>query len=84
MANRNDPTAKCSFCGKAQAEVGRLIAGPGVHICDQCVGLCHTMILRDGAGRDRPEPRRAADLEVPKPHQIRASLDDFVIGQERA
>ena len=85
MATRNDPTAKCSFCGKPQSEVGRLVSGPGVHICDQCVGLCHTMVTRDAAGKGgKVEPQRRPDLEVPKPHEIKATLDDFVIGQERA
>ena len=84
--NRTEPPARCSFCGKPQAEVGRLIAGPGVHICDQCVGLCHTMVERDAMAKDksRSDVKRPASMEVPKPHEIRATLDDFVVGQERA
>ena len=85
MANRGEPT-KCSFCGKSQAEVGRLIAGPGVHICDQCVGLCHSLITREGGAKEKTrEPiSRPGELEVPKPHEIKATLDDFVIGQDQA
>lgn len=85
MATRNEPS-KCSFCGKSQAEVGRLIAGPGVHICDQCVGLCHSLITREGnaKGKVADDTRRPTDVEVPKPHEIKAALDEFVIGQDLA
>jgi ATP-dependent Clp protease ATP-binding subunit ClpX len=85
MPARGEPT-KCSFCGKSQAEVGRLIAGPGVHICDQCVDLCHSLIVREdkGKGKPAPEPHKANDVEVPKPHEIKAALDEYVIGQGQA
>ena len=73
---------KCSFCGKTQGEVERLIAGPGVHICDQCVVLCHSLVSRDA---DKGSARKkSAELAVPKPHEIKAQLDDFVIGQDQA
>lgn len=71
---------KCSFCGKSQNEVERLIAGPGVHICDQCVELCSTLIQREGAG----DKRKPQELKVPKPHEIKAFLDQHVVGQETA
>lgn len=85
MPARGEPT-KCSFCGKSQAEVGRLIAGPGVHICDQCVDLCHSLITREdkGKGKAASEVRKANDVEVPKPHEIKAALDEYVIGQNQA
>ncbi len=83
MATRSDPS-KCSFCGKPQSEVGRLIAGRGVHICDQCVGLCHSLIAREGAGKGKPEARKPGELEVPKPHEIKTTLDAYVIGQDHA
>jgi len=83
MANRTD-SPKCSFCGKAQSEVERLIAGPGVHICDQCVELCGTLITREGDAKNRVKKPRTSDFRVPKPHELKATLDDYVIGQEHA
>ncbi len=79
-------TPKCSFCGKAQSEVERLIAGPGVHICDQCVDLCGSLLNREGDGKGPARARRpkSAEVKVPKPHEIKASLDEHVIGQDHA
>lgn len=70
---------KCSFCSKSQKQVKKLIAGPSVYICDECISLCNE-IIADELG-DRPE----IDLEeLPKPREISAFLDDFVIGQSDA
>jgi ATP-dependent Clp protease ATP-binding subunit ClpX len=69
----------CSFCGKSQHEVRKLIAGPSVFICDECVELCNDIIreeLEDRAERTRDK--------LPKPHEIKKVLDEYVIGQERA
>ena len=77
MASRAEPP-KCSFCGKSQNEVERLIAGPGVHVCDQCVELCNSLIQREASG-DKKRPR---ELKVPKPHEIKSFLDEHVIGQD--
>lgn len=70
----------CSFCGASQEEVRKLIAGPGVYICDQCIDLCNDIILDEG------EEDGAANSEssTPKPKEIRAHLDEYVIGQETA
>ncbi|WP_316678396.1 ATP-dependent protease ATP-binding subunit ClpX [uncultured Tolumonas sp.] len=71
----------CSFCGKSQHEVRKLIAGPSVYICDECVDLCNDIIreeIRDISGA------RPHTTELPTPHKIRAHLDDYVIGQELA
>ncbi|MBB6055906.1 ATP-dependent protease ATP-binding subunit ClpX [Tolumonas osonensis] len=71
----------CSFCGKSQHEVRKLIAGPSVYICDECVDLCNDIIreeIRD-IGGTRPHA-----TELPTPHKIRAHLDDYVIGQDLA
>ncbi len=70
---------KCSFCGKTQEQVKKLVAGPGVYICDECIELCNEII----------EEELADDLgfelgDIPKPQEIKAILDDYVIGQERA
>ena len=69
----------CNFCGKTQREVKKLIAGPGVYICDECVVLCGD-ILAEGRPKAGPTPFKA----LPKPHEIKAHLDSYVIGQERA
>jgi ATP-dependent Clp protease ATP-binding subunit ClpX len=75
MAKRADQT-HCSFCGKSEKEVRRLIAGPGVMICDQCVLLCNTMLS------ETPPPGPAiAALKVPKPHEIFEFLNQYVVGQ---
>ena len=68
----------CSFCGKSQHEVRKLIAGPSVFICDECVELCNDII------REEMEEKSAESNQLPKPHEIKANLDDYVIGQERA
>ncbi|ENY71724.1 ATP-dependent protease ATP-binding subunit ClpX [Aeromonas diversa] len=70
----------CSFCGKSQHEVRKLIAGPSVYICDECVELCNDIIREEI--RDISPKREGAEL--PTPHKIRAHLDDYVIGQEHA
>jgi ATP-dependent Clp protease ATP-binding subunit ClpX len=70
---------KCSFCAKSQKQVRKLIAGPSVYICDECINLCNE-IIADELG-DRPEP--ILD-ELPKPREIAAFLDQFVIGQSPA
>src|ERR1022692_4707774 len=70
----------CSFCGKSQKEVKKLIAGPGVYICDECIELCNDIIAEE---REREESTKV-QLSVPKPVDIKAFLDDYVIGQEKA
>ncbi|CAG0939081.1 ATP-dependent Clp protease ATP-binding subunit ClpX [Gammaproteobacteria bacterium] len=69
----------CSFCGKSQHEVRKLIAGPSVFICDECVELCNDIIREEL--EDRTEQR---GTKLPKPHEIKGVLDEYVIGQERA
>ena len=73
-------TLYCSFCGKSQHEVKKLIAGPSVYICDECVGLCDEIILENNAGGDE----QASSKPIPKPMEIKAHLDEYVIGQEFA
>ncbi len=70
----------CSFCGKSQKEVKKLIAGPGVYICDECIDLCNDIIAEE---KEREEVGRHF-LKVPKPVDIMKHLDDYVIGQELA
>ncbi len=71
---------KCSFCGKSQEQVKRLVAGPGVYICDECIELCSEIIEEEFE-----ESRADAELDdIPKPKEIKAILDQYVIGQEEA
>jgi ATP-dependent Clp protease ATP-binding subunit ClpX len=71
----------CSFCGKSHAEVRKLIAGPGVYICDSCITVCKGILDKELSEDSRRQPTQ---LRVPKPMEIRRQLDQFVIGQDRA
>jgi ATP-dependent Clp protease ATP-binding subunit ClpX len=70
----------CSFCGKNQSEVKKLIAGPSVYICDECVSLCNDIIKEDLAETNQ----ESSEEKLPVPEEIKAILDDYVIGQESA
>ncbi len=74
-------TTYCSFCGKSKPEVGKLVAGPSVFICDQCVGLCNE-IIRDDV--DEPSELYSDGIKLPKPKEIVDILDQYVIGQQTA
>ena len=76
----DDANLSCSFCGKSQREVKKLIAGPTVYICDECIELCNDIIAEE-VGQDDVSVRTS---RVPKPREIKISLDEYVIGQERA
>jgi ATP-dependent Clp protease ATP-binding subunit ClpX len=73
-------TLFCSFCGKSQAEVRKLIAGPAVYICDECVALCNEIVAEEV----EKEEAALRKLTVPKPAEIKAILDQYVVGQDRA
>ena len=87
MADKKGSTGEkllyCSFCGKSQHEVKKLIAGPSVFICDECIDLCNE-IIRDEAAISEKEGGLAVKSDLPTPHEIRQSLDQYVIGQEQA
>ena len=70
---------KCSFCGKSQKQVKKLIAGPGVYICDECIDLCNEIIEEELS-----DTQEVGFEELPKPHEIYEFLDGYVVGQERA
>jgi ATP-dependent Clp protease ATP-binding subunit ClpX len=70
----------CSFCGKSQKEVRKLIAGPTVYICDECIELCNDIIAEEYGQEDSPP----AHSKLPKPREIKEILDEYVVGQERA
>lgn len=83
MANKKseEKLLYCSFCGKSQHEVRKLIAGPSVFICDECIELCNDIIREEAQG---DQSGRAARPDLPVPHEIRDILDQYVIGQEQA
>lgn len=78
--NSTDKILYCSFCGKSQHEVKKLIAGPSVFICDECIDLCTDIITEEIAKL----PKEEGDDSLPTPHQIRENLDQYVIGQDQA
>jgi ATP-dependent Clp protease ATP-binding subunit ClpX len=76
-----DPSLHCAFCTKTAKEVKKLIAGPSVHICDECVDICYNILYKpEITEQPKPEPKTA----IPTPRQIRAHLDQYVIGQDDA
>lgn len=83
MASKNDERKlKCSFCGKSNDQVRKLIAGPNVYICDECVDLCYQIVDEDYGNDEMAESD--FELNIPKPTEIRKILDDYVIGQNDA
>lgn len=78
----NEKKVRCSFCGKSQDQVERLISGPGVYICDSCVELCMDIVEGIPTKQKAITPKPAKKL--PKPKEIKASLDEYVIGQDKA
>src|SRR6266702_6554909 len=77
MVRRTDDTLRCSFCGKSQNEVKKLIAGPTVYICNECIDICNEIITDD-----QQQETAARRPPLPKPIEIKEFLDDYVIGQE--
>jgi len=77
-ANSSDKKISCSFCGKSQEEVKKLIAGPNVYICNECVVLCKDILVED----DKIDTK--TKFEIPKPSEIFNHLDDHIIGQDQA
>ena len=87
MPSTNNKEVRCSFCGKTQPQVSRLIAGNGSYICDECVFLCMSIIDESfvpSKQAQRPDLGGLTMDSLPRPMQIRAGLDDYVIGQNRA
>jgi ATP-dependent Clp protease ATP-binding subunit ClpX len=74
---------KCSFCGKSSEEVGRMVTGPGVNICDECIGMCNEILVEDKS-KIAPGVSPSAKGKLPIPSQIKANLDEYVIGQDHA
>lgn len=83
MSNDNNKEIHCSFCGKSQDEVNRLVEGPGVYICDGCIEFCNSLIF-DDAVKKPAKKAKAKEFVLPKPKEIKAQLDEYVIGQDDA
>ncbi|MCI5836921.1 MAG: ATP-dependent Clp protease ATP-binding subunit ClpX [Veillonellaceae bacterium] len=81
MRHTNTTSATCSFCGRSNDEVKKLVAGPGVYICDECIGVCEHILQEELREESQASLR---DLKVPLPKEIKARLDQYVIGQEDA
>lgn len=83
--DRRERTVRCSFCQKTQDQVEKLIAGPGVYICNECVEQCLNIIEADEKRSSRRKGgQRTSDKPLPKPHEIKEKLDEYVIGQDEA
>ena len=82
MPKKNERSVRCSFCGKPQEVVKRIIAGPGVYICDECIELCQDII--NDESYDIVDERDVESKALPTPKQIKETLDQYVIGQEEA
>ncbi|OGI23630.1 MAG: ATP-dependent protease ATP-binding subunit ClpX [Candidatus Melainabacteria bacterium RIFOXYA12_FULL_32_12] len=88
MAKHDDSRLKCSFCGKTQDQVKKLIAGPEVYICDECVDLCNEILDEEFFENKDSEDEASSDVpklaDIPKPHEIKAYLDQHIVGQDEA
>ena len=83
MPNNNTRSVKCSFCGKSQENVKKIIAGPGGYICDECINVCQE-IIEDEFYEEDEEVDVVEEEKIPTPQEIKAILDEYVIGQEDA
>ena len=87
MSKHDDPNLKCSFCGKTQDQVKKLIAGPDVCICDECIELCNEILdeeLFNLKQEEKPEDTETVFDKIPKPKEIKEYLDEHIIGQDDA
>lgn len=90
MVKKHSNLLQCSFCGKTQDQVQKLIAGPGIYICDECVHLCNEILSDEGISHEEestsntPEKKSFNPSQVPHPQEIKAHLDEYVIGNEDA
>ena len=81
MATRRDESAlTCSFCGKSQKEVKKLVAGPNVYICEECIGLCNDIIAEEVEVAEE----QSGNPQILRPSELKEVLDEYIIGQERA
>ena len=82
---KNEKTTCCSFCGKTQDQVRKLIVGPNnVRICDECIGLCEDILREEMYDEDWERDESTEDIRLVKPMEMKAFLDEYVIGQDEA
>ena len=87
MPKHDDSRLKCSFCGKSQDQVKKLIAGPEVYICDECVELCNEILdeeFFESKDKENGETQESGEKPIPKPHEIKEYLDQYIVGQDEA
>ena len=84
MPKNTEKEICCSFCGKTQDEVVRLIEGPGVYICDNCISFCNSLLFEDENPKQKQGKKKNKPMNLPKPAEIKAHLDQYVIGQDEA
>ncbi len=88
MPTNNEKIVRCSFCGKTQDEAVRLIEGPGVYICDGCISFCNSLLTEDDEFLGKPKKsaskKKTEEFKMLKPAEIKAKLDEYVIGQDDA
>ena len=82
--NDEQKSARCSFCGKHQEQVNRIIAGPGAYICNECVHLCMSILDDAYDSEESQEEQLEIPDVIPTPREIRTVLDQYIIGQEAA
>lgn len=80
--NKDDSTIRCSFCGKTQDEVSQMVMGPGVYICSDCVSICQDIVAEANTTDDENTP--VSIDNIPKPTEIKATLDEYIVGQDEA
>lgn len=81
---RHEKNVRCSFCGKTQEMVDKIIAGPGVYICNECIELCQSIIEEEYEAADIKKKKQKNNFKLPTPMEIKKSLDEYVIGQDEA
>ncbi len=81
---RREKSVRCSFCGKTDGQVEKIIAGPGVYICNECIGLCSAIMAEEQETIERAKKKKARELKLPTPMEMKNSLDEYVIGQDDA
>ncbi len=81
---RREKSVRCSFCGKTDGQVEKIIAGPGVYICNECIGLCSAIMAEEQETIERAKKKKAKELKLPTPMEMKKALDEYVIGQDDA